>query len=78
MRTNRGYLFRDFKKDYLFIHERHTERGRETGRGRSRLPAGEPDAGLDPGTWGHSEGRRCTAEPPGGPPPFRRDCTVGA
>ena len=23
---------------YLFIHERHTERGRDIGRGRSRLP----------------------------------------
>ena len=27
---------------YLFIHERHTERGRDTDRGRSRLPAGSP------------------------------------
>ena len=35
---------------YLFIHERHTERGRDTGQGRTRLPAGEPDVGLDPGT----------------------------
>ena len=26
----------------LFIHERHTERGRGTGRGRSRLHAGSP------------------------------------
>ena len=25
-------------KMYLFIHERHIERGRDIGRGRSRLP----------------------------------------
>ena len=27
---------------YLFFHERHTQRGRDTGRGRSRLPTGSP------------------------------------
>ena len=36
---------------YLFIHERQTERGRDTGRGRSRLPVVEPDVGLGPRTW---------------------------
>ena len=40
---------------YLFIHER--QRGRDVGRGRSRLPVG-----LDPRTW--AEGRCSTAEPP--------------
>ena len=37
------YLF-IFKRFYLFIHERHREkeRGRDTGRGRSRLHAGSP------------------------------------
>ena len=29
-----------FLRFYLFIHERHTERGRDIGRGRSRLPWG--------------------------------------
>ena len=29
-----------FLRFYLFIHERHRERGRDTGRGRSRLHAG--------------------------------------
>ena len=29
-----------FKRFYLFIHERHTERGRDIGRGRSRLHTG--------------------------------------
>ena len=27
----------------LFIHERHTERGRDIGRERSRLPVDRPD-----------------------------------
>ena len=36
---------------YLFIHERHTERSRDIGRGRSRLPV-ETDVGLDPRTLG--------------------------
>ena len=31
-----------FLRFYLFIHERHQERGRDTGRGRSRLHAGSP------------------------------------
>ena len=30
-----------FKRFYLFIHERHRERGRDIGKGRSRLPVGE-------------------------------------
>ena len=37
-----------FLRVYLFIHERQTKRGRDTGRGRSR----EPDVGLDPRTPG--------------------------
>ena len=32
-----------FKRFYIFIHERHRKRGRDTGRRRSRLPAGLPD-----------------------------------
>ena len=37
-----GHLLEDsllFLLKILFIHERHTERGRDTGRGKSRLPA---------------------------------------
>ena len=51
---------------YLFIYERHTERGRDTGRGRSRLPAGSLmwDSILDPGIRPWAEGRCSTAEPP--------------
>ena len=33
------YLFKDLYF-YVFIHERHTERGRDIGKGRSRLHAG--------------------------------------
>ena len=32
-------LEKHFKKYYLFIHERHTERGRDIGRRRSRFLA---------------------------------------
>ena len=35
---------------------RDTERGRDTGRGRSRLHAGSPDAGLDPRSAGSGPG----------------------
>ena len=38
-----------FKDFILFIHERHRERGRVTGRGRSRLPVGNPMWNLIPG-----------------------------
>ena len=37
---------------FLFIHERHIERGRDTGRRRSRLPAGSLMWDLIPGS-GH-------------------------
>ena len=37
---------------YLFMRDTETERGRDTGRGRSR----EPDVGLDPGTPGSHPG----------------------
>ena len=49
-RTHLGFDF--FFRFYLFIHERHTERGRDIGRGRSRFPVGEPDVGLHPKTPG--------------------------
>ena len=39
---------------YLFIHEIHTERGRDTGRGRSRLPVGSPVQDSIPGPRGHT------------------------
>ena len=39
----------------LCIHERDKERSRDTGRGRSRLPAGSPVACLDPVVKGKSK-----------------------
>ena len=55
---------------------RHTEkekqRGRDTGRGRSRLHAGSP-MGLDPGTPGSCPGPKAGAKPlshPGIPEPI--------
>ena len=47
-----------FSRFYLFIHERRTERGRDTGRGRSRLPVGSPMRDSIPGPWGHTLSRR--------------------
>ena len=48
------FFFKDFI--YLFDRDRDSQREREhkqgSGRGRSRLPAEEPDVGLDPGTRG--------------------------
>ena len=42
-------FFKDlFFLKILFIHVRHTERDRNMGRGRSRLP----DVGFDPRPWG--------------------------
>ena len=42
---------------------RDTERARGIGRGRSRLPMEEPDAGLDPGTLGSWPEPKVDAEP---------------
>ena len=57
-----------FKKIfYLFIHGR----GRDPGRGRSRLHAGSPMWDLIPGPWGLSLSRRQALNhwaPPGAPP----------
>ena len=59
-RTNFNWMllpkFFFFLRFHLFIHERERERqrGAETGRGRSRLLAREPDVGLDPWTQDHA------------------------
>ena len=49
-------FFKDFI--YLFIHERHRERGRDTGRGRTRLPAGSLMRDSIPGPPDHDLSRR--------------------
>ena len=43
---------------YFFIHERYTERGRDMGRGRSRLPTGSPIWDSVPGPWDHALSQR--------------------
>ena len=43
---------------YLFIHERHTERGRDTGRRRSRLHAESLTWDLIPGLQDQALGQR--------------------
>ena len=40
------------KRFYSFICERHREKGRDTDRGRSKLPVGSPVWELDPMTLG--------------------------
>ena len=48
------FLFFFFFRFYLFIHERDTERGRDTGRGKSRLCARSPMRDLIPGPQDHA------------------------
>ena len=50
----------------LFIYERHTERGIDTGRGRIRLHAGSSigDSIQNPGVMSWAESRCPTVEPP--------------
>ena len=47
----------------MIITHRERERGRDTGRGRSRLHAPEPDVGFDPGSPGSDPGRKAGAKP---------------
>ena len=58
-----------FLRFYLFIHERHRGRGRDTGRGRSRFQAGSPTWDPIPTLQDHALGQRqaLNAEPPGIP-----------
>ena len=51
-------LFFFFFFKILFIYDRHRERGRDTGRGRSRLHAGSPMCDPIPGPQDHSLGQR--------------------
>ena len=53
---------------YVFIHEGHRERGRDTGRGRSRLHAGSSMWDSIPGSRDHTwaKGRCSTTESPTG------------
>ena len=55
-----------FFKDYLIIHERHTERGRDMGRERSRLLVRSLMQNSILGPWDHDLSQRqiSTTEPP--------------
>ena len=46
---------------------RHRERGKDIGRRRSRLPAGDPNVGLDPRTPGPGTEPKAEAQPPSHP-----------
>ena len=56
------FLHSFFKIFYLFM--RNTERGRDLSRGRSRLPLGEPDVGLNPGTLESPPEPKADVQPP--------------
>ena len=59
------------KKKRFYLFTRETKRGRDIGRGRSRLPCREPDVGLDPRTLGSPLELKADAQPlshPGAPP----------
>ena len=49
-----------FLRFYLVIHERHRERGRDIGRGRSRFPTGSQTQDSIPGPWNHNPRQRQT------------------
>ena len=60
------FLFFDFLRFYLFVHERHRERQIHRQR-EKQTPHREPDEGLDPRTLGlltQAKGRHSTAKPP--------------
>ena len=55
----------------MIVTERERERGRDIGRGRSRLMHREPDVGFDPGSPGSRPGPKAGAKllrHPGIPP----------
>ena len=55
-----------FLKEFIYLFIRDRERGRDIGRGRSRVPVGNPMKDSIPGPQDHdwSEGRCSTTEPP--------------
>uniref|UniRef100_A0A8C0MV96 Serine/threonine-protein kinase OSR1 n=1 Tax=Canis lupus familiaris TaxID=9615 RepID=A0A8C0MV96_CANLF len=54
------FFFFFFLRFYLFIHERHRERGRDIGRERSRIHAGSPMWNSIPGLQDHALSQRQT------------------
>ena len=49
-----SFFFFFFLGFYLYIHERHREGGRDTGRGKSRLPAVRLMQDSISGPWDHA------------------------
>ena len=56
--SGRECVFFFFFQDFIYLFMRHTERGRDTGRGRSWLHAGSPTWHLILGPWDHDLSRR--------------------
>ena len=54
------FFFFFFKILILFIHERHAERSRDIGRGRSKLPVGSLMQDSIPGPWDRNLSQRQT------------------
>ena len=53
-----------FKRFYLFIHERHTERERQRHRqSEKQAPCRKPHVGLDPRSPGSRPGSKAGAKP---------------
>ena len=51
-----------FKKDFIYLFMRHTERGRHRQR-EKQAPCREPDVGLHPGTAGSHAEPKADAQP---------------
>ena len=54
------FIYFLFFKDFIYLFMRDTERGRDTGRGRSRLHAGSPTGDSILGPRGHALDQRQT------------------
>ena len=52
----KGFFFYDFI--YLFMRDTERKRGRDIGRGRSRLPTGTLMQDSIPGSWDHDLSQR--------------------
>ena len=61
-------VFSHLKKNFIYLLTRRRERGRDKGRGRSRLPSGCETWSQDPGITTWAKGRHSTTEPPRCPP----------
>ena len=57
------YKFILFFNDFMYLFMRDTQRGRDIGRGRSRLPAGTPNVGLNSRTPGSPPESKADALP---------------